>query len=174
MHSAIIAAAAAKETTFTGTWSLVFSHSSIVPKLHPTGVFAHSLLDECDSYCGIVHIVRTSFLRLCEAVAEKSFHLYRYIKSEKLSPKMQIFLNFFNFFNNVALGNRLSFDGALCAVPDLAEHLLFAINSHIDKCKTVRYTNLQISCKLEGWLMARYLTRQRKQLLEYLSEHTGD
>jgi len=27
---------------------------------------------------------------------------------------------------------------------------------------------------LEGWLMARYLTRQRKQLLEYLSEHTGD
>ena len=98
MHSAIIAAAAAKETTFTGTWSLVFSHSSIVPKLHPTGVFAHSLLDECDSYCGIVHIVRTSFLRLCEAVAEKSFHLYRYIKSEKLSPKMQIFLKFFKIF----------------------------------------------------------------------------
>ena len=111
MHSAIIAAAAAKETTFTGTWSLVFSHSSIVPKLHPTGVFAHSLLDECDSYCGIVHIVQTSFLRLCEAVAEKSFHLYRYIKSEKLSPKMQIFLNFFNFFNNVALGNGLPLDG---------------------------------------------------------------
>ena len=95
MHSAIIAAAAAKETKVIGTWSLAFSHSSIVPKLHPTGVFAHSLLDERDSYCGIVHIVRTSFLRLCEAVAEKSFHLYRYIKSEKLSPKMQIFLNFF-------------------------------------------------------------------------------
>lgn len=108
MHSAIIAAAAAKETTVIDTWSLAFSHSSIVPKLHPTGVFAHSLLDECDSYCGIVHIVRTSFLRLCEAVAEKSFHLYRYIKSEKLSPKMQIF---FNFFNNVALGNGLPLDG---------------------------------------------------------------
>ena len=63
----------------------------------------------------------------------------------------------------------MSFDGALCAVPDLAEHLLFAINSHIDKCKTVRYTNLQISCKLEGWL-----TRQRQQLLEYLSKHTDE
>ena len=74
MHSAIIVAAAAKETKVIGTWSFAFSHSSIVPKLHPTGVFAHSLLDERDSYCGIVHIVRTSFLRLCEAVAEKSFH----------------------------------------------------------------------------------------------------
>ena len=111
MHSVIIAAAAAKETKVIDTWSLAFSHSSIVPRLHPTGVFAHSLLDERDSYCGIVHIVRTSFLRLCEAVAEKSFHLYRYIKSEKLSPKMQIFLNFFNFFNKVALGNGLPLDG---------------------------------------------------------------
>ena len=98
MHSVVIAAAAAKETKVIGTWSFAFSHSSIVPKLHPTGVFAHSLLDERDSYCGIVHIVRTSFLRLCEAVAEKSFHLYRYIKSEKLSPKMQIFLKFFKIF----------------------------------------------------------------------------
>ena len=161
MHSAIIAAAAAKETTFTDTWSLAFSHSSIVPRLHPKGVFAHSLLDERDSYCGIVHIVRTSFLRLCEAVAEKSFHLYRYIKSEKLSPKMQKFLK--NFYRGL-----LEVDCRLMAIP------LFAINSHIDKCKTVRYTNLQISCKLEGWLMARYLTRQRKQLLEYLSEHTDE
>ena len=118
MHSAIIVAAAAKETTFTGTWSLAFSHSSIVPKLHPTGVFAHSLLDERDSYCGIVHIVRTSFLRLCEAVAEKSFHLYRYIKSEKLSPKMQKFLK--NFYRGL-----LEMDCRSMAIPSICNQFAY-------------------------------------------------
>lgn len=50
----------------------------------------------------------------------------------------------------------------------------FATNSHIDKGIMVRYNNLRIDCKLEAWRMAKYLTRQRKRLLEYLSEHTDE
>ena len=37
-----------------------------------------------------------------------------------------------------------------------------------------RYNNLRIDCKLEAEGMAKYLTRQRKRLLEYLSEHTDE
>ena len=31
-----------------------------------------------------------------------------------------------------------------------------------------------MNCKLGAWLMAKYHTRQRKRLLEYLSEHTDE
>ena len=50
----------------------------------------------------------------------------------------------------------------------------FATNSHIDKCAKLMYNNLRVGCKLEVQLMAKYLTRQRKRLLEYLSEHTDE
>ena len=36
------------------------------------------------------------------------------------------------------------------------------------------YNNLRVGCKLEVQLMAKYLTRQRKRLLAYLSEHTDE
>lgn len=38
----------------------------------------------------------------------------------------------------------------------------------------VQYNNLRTDCKLEVARMAKYLTRQRRQLLEYLSEHTDE
>lgn len=54
------------------------------------------------------------------------------------------------------------------------EYFQFEDNSHIDAAASVVYNNLRADCKLEVQRMAKYLTRQRKRLLAYLSEHTDE
>lgn len=44
----------------------------------------------------------------------------------------------------------------------------------IDFSDSTVYDKMRIGCKLEMRLMAKYQTRQRKRLLEYLSEHTDE
>ena len=44
----------------------------------------------------------------------------------------------------------------------------------IDFSDSTVYDKMRIGCKLEVRLMAKYQTRQRKRLLEYLSEHTDE
>ena len=58
----------------------------------------------------------------------------------------------------------------------LSFHMIcqYARNSHIDKRTGKFYFYLRTSCNLEIESMAKYLTRQRKQLLAYLSEHTDE
>ncbi len=50
----------------------------------------------------------------------------------------------------------------------------YANDSHIDISASPVYTDLQMNRKLEMCPMAKYLTRQRKQLLNYLSAHTDE